>query len=386
MGFEQFRGENAHNGRMSKSVASGRGHLLELMLIVVAAALAIVPARPSWIESWYSTALYPRLQRVLTPLSNQVPFAILDPLVIVVSVAALIVLVRIARAGWRREFSVAGRWLLHLATGAAAIYVLFLLLWGFNYRRIQMSNRLVLDRPAPTETEVLQLGLTASGELNRLYEVAHQQPDAVSEAADAPLRDAFAAVQAALSDAPQAVPGLLKHSLLGPYFRWSGVDGMVNPFGLEVIANPDLLPFERPFVAAHEWGHLAGYADESEANLIGWLTCVRALPRHQYSAWLYLYWQVSGEVTGNGRARLNGALEEGPRRDIAAVIARLRAGQIPALQQASWQVYDKYLKANRVESGVRSYSEVITLLLRARFGPEWTPVRRAAPAPASSAP
>ena len=51
---------------------------------------------------------------------------------------------------------------------------------------------------------------------------------------------------------------------------------MINPFGLEVLVNPDLLPFERPFVAAHEWAHLAGYADESEASFVGWLTCMRA--------------------------------------------------------------------------------------------------------------
>src|SRR5690606_39996891 len=56
-----------------------------------------------------------------------------------------------------------------------------------------------------------------------------------------------------LADAPPAVPGRLKRSLLGFYFRWASIDGMVNPFGLEVLRNPDLLPFERPFVAAHEW-------------------------------------------------------------------------------------------------------------------------------------
>ena len=154
---------------------------------------------------------------------------------------------------------------------------------------------------------------------------------------------------------------------------------MVNPFGLEVIANPDLLPFERPFVAAHEWSHLAGYANEAEANFIGWLTCVRALPPHQYSGWLFLYWQINGEVNAQERTRLSAALAEGPRRDISAIVARLRRGEIPALQQASWQVYDKYLKANRVESGVRSYSEVVTLLLRARFERGWVPVRRPSP-------
>jgi len=86
-----------------------------------------------------------------------------------------------------------------------------------------------------------------------------------------------------LSDARQVEPGRLKHSLLGPYFRWTGVDGMVNPFGLEVIANPDLLPFERPMTIAHEWGHLAGLANEGEANLAGWLTCMRGSIADQYS-------------------------------------------------------------------------------------------------------
>ena len=67
------------------------------------------------------------------------------------------------------------------------------------------------------------------------------------------------------------MPGRLKRTLFGPYFRWTGVDGMVDPFGLEVLVNPDLLPWERPFVAAHEWAHLAGFADEAEASFVGWL-------------------------------------------------------------------------------------------------------------------
>ena len=33
-------------------------------------------------------------------------------------------------------------------------------------------------------------------------------------------------------------------------------------------------------------GPIAGYADESEANFISWLACVRASPAAQYSGWL----------------------------------------------------------------------------------------------------
>ncbi len=371
---------------MSKSVASRRSRAAEFALIVVAAALAAAPAPAAWIEAGYSMTVYPRLERALTPLSNRVPFALLDPLLFVVAGGALLVLVQAVRRAWRtRTIGDLARTFLHLMAVAAAIYIAFLMLWGFNYRRVPMPDRLVLDRAAPTAGQVLDLGMTAVSEMNNLYAAAHQQTPAAPEWQDAALRSAFADVQRALTDAPQIEPGRLKHSMLGPYFRWTGVDGMVNPFGLEVIANPDLLPFERPFVAAHEWAHLAGFANEAEANFFGWLTCVRALPRHQYSGWFYLYWQIAGEIRTPDRAKLNAALADGPRRDINAVVARLRRGEIPALQQASWQVYDTYLKANRVESGVRSYGEVVTLLLRARFAPGWVPVRRPAPATVSSA-
>jgi hypothetical protein len=215
--------------------------------------------------------------------------------------------------------------------------------------------------------------------MNRLHAAAHEAGWAGDEWRDESLLTAFAHVQRALSDAQPAVPGRLKRTLFGPYFRWTGVDGMINPFGLEVLANPDLLPYERPFVAAHEWAHLAGYADESEANFIAWLTGMHGGVPAQYSAWLFLYWQVSGEVSAADRARITDRLAAGPRRDVDAIVARLRRGRWPMLQVAGWAVYDQYLKANRIEEGVRNYDAVVDLILRARFDEGWTPVRKRAP-------
>jgi hypothetical protein len=346
-----------------------------LLIVIAAVAVGLVPLSARRVESWYSTGFYAHLQRSLTPVSNAVSFAFLDLVFVMLVIGVVVWMTRAVRRAWQtRRFSPLAHTAAHLLAAAAAVYILFLVAWGFNYRRVHMPERLVLDRAAPTSGQVIQLGLMAVGQMNSLYEAAHpKKAPVIPEWKEPALRSAFAEVQHALSDGPPAEPGRLKRSLLGPYFRWTGVDGMVNPFG-----NPDLLPFERPFVAAHEWGHLAGYADEAEANFIGWLTCIRASAADQYSGWFYLYWQISGEVNGQDRARLNAVLADGPRRDVNAVIARLRGGEIPALQRASWQVYDKYLKANRVEAGVRSYGEVVTLLLRARFAPGWTPVRRGA--------
>jgi hypothetical protein len=43
------------------------------------------------------------------------------------------------------------------------------------------------------------------------------------------------------------------------------------------------------------------------------------------------------------------------------------------IADAGWQVYDRYLKANRVEAGTRSYAEVVKLILGVRFGSDWVP-------------
>jgi len=350
-------------------------HAVKVGTIALSLVCALAPLSSSFVERWYSTGVYPHVQRLLTPLSNLVPFALFDLLTVGTVVVAVAVLVRaVGRARQARRWRPILATLLNIGTGVAAVYIVFLALWGFNYRRMPMTERLALDRAAPGSEAVVALGVQAVEQLNALHARAHEAGDEPPWL-DGRLRDAFGRVQEFLSDAPHAVPGRLKPTVYGPYFRWTSVDGMVNPFALEVIANPDLLPFERPFVAAHEWAHLAGYADESEANFVGWLTCVRAGPAAQYSGWMYLYWQLSGEVGAPDRARLAAALAPGPRRDIEAIVERLRRGQVPLLRRSSWMLYDQYLKANRVEAGIRSYGLVVTLLLRARFEEDWRPVR-----------
>lgn len=349
----------------------------QALLVVAAAGAALADIPAALVERWYSTGLYPFVQRALTPLSNLTPFAWLDILIIGGGAATLFAVIRTARTAWtsrRWGLLLAGGW--RLLVVAAVGYLVFLALWGFNYRRVTMSERLVLEGPPASTDAVVALGLEAVEQLNTLHGEAHRIGWRDDIWRDEPLRAAFTSAQQLLAEAPPAAVGRLKASVLSPYFRWASVDGMVNPFGLEVLGNPDLLPFERPFVIAHEWAHLAGYAHEAEANFVGFLTAVRGNAPARYSAWLFVYWQVASELGSEERAKVDGALANGPRRDLEAIVARVRRGQLPAIRRAGWAVYDQYLKANRVESGVRSYGEVLTLLVRARFDDGWTPVRR----------
>ena len=347
-----------------------------MALAALAAAVALAPIPSAWVDRWFWAGVYPPLQRTVTRITNLVPVAMFDLLLAAAALVVLVSLVQLVRAVARRQGAAmlvaAGR----LVFCGCVLYLWFAGLWGLNYRKSPLEATLAL-RPGPLDARAVPvLGQSAVERLNALHVAAHGRRAEEPEWRNPMLRRSFDATLSRLGRPSGIEPGRLKHSLIGPYFRWTGVDGMISPFTLEVLGNPDLLPFERPFVAAHEWSHLAGYADEAEASFVGWLACVRADQPSQYSAWLYLLWQIRAEVAPADRTALDKGLAEGPRADMTAIAERLRRGAAPALQRASWAAYDSYLKANRVEDGVRSYSRVLELLTRAQFDDEWRPTRR----------
>jgi Protein of unknown function (DUF3810) len=347
-----------------------RTHAWHAAVVLLAAGAALVPTPAGVVERLYSTGVYPIVQRALTSVSNRVPFALLDVLIAVVVCGWIAALVRdLARArgaGLRAAVAIVAR----TVVVAAALYLVFLIVWGFNYRRVPLADKLQFQSGGVSPDAARTLAATSVERANALYDRAHGGGERTE------LAGAFARAQRDLGGARLAVPGWPKSTLLDLYFRRAAVDGMTDPYFLETLVAGDLLPFERPFVVAHEWSHLAGYADEGEANFVGWLTCLRGSDGDQYSGWLFLYGEILGSVRPADRAEIAGRLAAGPRADRRAVADRVRRHVNPRVSAAGWRVYDRYLKANRVEAGVASYAEVVRLALGVRFGPDWTPLRK----------
>jgi hypothetical protein len=57
-------------------------------------------------------------------------------------------------------------------------------------------------------------------------------------------------------------------------------------------------------------------------------------------------------------------LAPGPLHDLRAIAARYER-VVPAVRDAAWRTYDRYLKSNRVPEGVASYDEVLVLVIGA---------------------
>jgi hypothetical protein len=337
-----------------------------LTLIVAAVAAALVPLPAALVERAYSTGVYPPVQRALTAVSNQVALALFDAVLGIVLVAwigpTLVDALRVRRlGGWR----VAGRAGLRTATIASVMYLAFLTAWGFNYRRVPIVEKVRFDDRAITVHAARELAVRSARELNALFERRSADAEdtaAVTQSVDASLAPAFSSALEAIGS-PAARPARPKRTLLDPYFRSAGVDGMTDPFFLETLVASDLLPVERPFVVAHEWSHLGGFADEGEANFIGWLTCLRGSAAVQYSGWLFLYREVVSGLPARDRDVVARELASGPRADLEAIAARLRRHIKPRVAAAGWKVYDAYLKANRIDAGAASYAEVVRLVL-----------------------
>lgn len=347
-----------------------------LAVIAAAASTAALPMPPVIVERTYSAGVYPVAQAWITHVSNLVPVALFDLMVVAVAGAWIALGLRdiTTKPSRLRALASIG---LRTAIWAAVVYLLFVCVWGLNYRRVPLARRLPFDASRVTLDAARDLAIRAVGELNALYAPAHAEStdDGSASAVDSALAVAFARAQRDLGAARLAAPARPKRTILDLYFQRAGVSGMTDPFFLETLIATDLLPVERPFVVAHEWSHLAGITDEGEANFVGWLTCVRGTPPQRYSGWLFLFGELSRAMRSGDRIAVGAGLAPGPREDLRAVARRIQEHVNPRVAAAGWRAYDQYLKANRVERGAASYAEVVKLVLGVRFDEAWVPQR-----------
>lgn len=339
---------------------------LWFLFTVVAAALAFGPV-PAWaIERFFSRGAFPVLQGAVTFLTNLVPFAVLDVMIVAAVSVVLFRVVQLTRVALTDDVvDAAWEGVKRALRFAAFVTIVFLVAWGLNYRRIPLQS-VVGDAPAPSvaalTAAIADSNVLAASLRRRLGTTAESNLpyDVIAERLRTPMTEALSAVgRPALG-----TPGRPKYSLiLTPFFRWAGVNGMVNPLALESIVDPGLLPVERPFVLAHEWAHLAGMADEAEASAVGWLACMKGSPALAYSASLYLIAEAAGGLPPAARRTALAGLEDGVKADLTQIANRALREQKPRVQRAATKVYDEYLRANQVEDGAASYGRAVRLIL-----------------------
>lgn len=334
----------------------------------IIALLAFFVPIPAWvIDDFYSRDMYRWLQSWVTYCTNILPIAVLDILLIAVFFAVGYRTIRLYHV-LRQRGVIDALWeaVRRLLRGVSIIVILFLWAWGFNYRRVPLEQAVPGAAGVRLTADSLQTAFADAASLAaRLRPIAESEGNFHTIAIE--LKAPMNAALRSLNREPLDTPSHAKYSLiLSPFFTSAGITGMMNPFGHETIVLPDLLPYERPFVLAHEWGHLSGHGDEAEASAIGWLACMKGGPVLAYSASMYLIQETAAALPDEIRQNLFAKLDPGVRGDLDAIADRMRKGR-PSIQRTASRVYDEYLRANRVADGTASYARALRLILSPAF-------------------
>jgi uncharacterized membrane protein len=302
-----------------------------LLAALFALALIFAPVPPMIVEEFYSRDMYPWLQDVFTGATNFIPLALLDAMLIGLALAFVLRVRRLFYVARQRGI-IDAIWeaIRRIVRLAGLVTILFFWAWGFNYRRQPLEATLPERQAARPAVDVIEGAvIDASSLAARLRPFVTNGPELSYADLETRLKGPLNAALKQLGRLPLSRPARPKYSLvLTPFFSWAGMTGMVNPLGLETIVHPDLLPFERPFVLAHEWAHLSGHADEAEAKAIGWLACMKGGNELAYSASLYLIVEANASLPEERRKVLLPRLDSAVRSDIDVITRRARQEQL----------------------------------------------------------
>jgi hypothetical protein len=350
-----------------------RPYLFELIAVLAVLAVKFLTPPPPWIEAHYSNGLYPPIDTAVRAVTAPLPFTLGDVLLF----AALIGLVvwwigALRRAPRGRRLARVGRLALRTLAFAAVIFVWFAVSWAFNYSRVPLADKIPLHLERTNEDAVNAFADHVVDELNRNVAAAHKEHPTDLEAAQT-LLPRFNRVIERLGDRATFAPPRIKPTIFQRLFEMTATTGFSDPWTHEVNLDASSFFYERPAIYAHEWAHISGFADESEANLISALACTTsndALLR--YSGWI-LTWENLGS-----KVHFKRKLKRQAYNDLRAIRARFLKNVRPEVERVSRNAYDSYLKANRVKAGFNSYQLFVRWLTAADFDRDGLPIVRPA--------
>jgi hypothetical protein len=355
--------------RQANGTYKKRLKLRWITILVLAIAwffLMLLADHPNLVEHYYSNGLYTVICRVFHPVYNVFPFSIGDLLYIVVAGYMLYAFIRLIRLSIKREWRSVWMFLLGLAISVQTFILVFYLFWGMNYYRPSAAERLALPNSGYSIADLRSV-------TSMLIDSANACRSRIS---DADLRQdnkniyttAIKAVSV-LSDGSVNFrtysPGI-KPSLLTPLINYMGTSGYYNPFTAEAQINYRMPVFLRPFVACHEMSHQMGYAPEDEANFAGFLAGIQSGDRLlRYSA----YYQGVQEFMFAMRQEDSLARKELKKRISPLVLNDFKKereywfsyeGKVEVLSSF---FYDNFLKVNNQPQGLRTYNQMIWLVM-----------------------
>ncbi len=331
--------------------------------------IKVISFFPRFVETYYSNGIYRTISALQRLLFGWIPFSIGDFFYAAMVLWLLYYIARFTRKLFRRKL-VKEDWLNALKSTTSFllwVYVLFNGLWGLNYDRLPMDDRMGIKTGRYSVEELYQVMNQLTIKLNALDSAAvinrndlHHKKNLFRESVKA-----YAHIEKQYGflcyDFPSVKPSI--YSYAGNYL---GFSGYYNPFTGEAQVNTLVPAFIRPFVTCHEIGHQLGFAKENEANFAGFLSA-REAPNaaFRYSVYFDMYAYGLNELFLRDSVLakvIHQQLSEPVQKDYAALRSFFAQYRNP-LEPVIRNLYGEYLKANQQPAGMKSYNQVVAMLV-----------------------
>ncbi len=312
---------------------------------------------PPVTEKWYSQKIYPLVAKIISPVSSRIPVS-LDDLFYILLIFAFLALI-ILLIFRKISLKLTGKIILNVL---AATYILFYVLWGFNYFRNDLYQRLNLSRHEPdTKKFVTQLNKLVD-ETNKSW-ISFEKWD--KKEVDLAVEKSYQKLAPVLKISYPAGKRRAKPITVSWFFAQAGISGYYGPFFNEVHVNSYILPVEYPFILAHEKAHQFGITNEAEANFYAWLVCTKSKSKQlQYSANLHVlqYFLYQGYQLEE-YPEIIAKLDKKVKQDLQIIREHWMNMRNEKIDEAASKVNDFYLKTNKIKEGVKEYSGVVKFVM-----------------------
>ena len=311
------------------------------------------------LAEWYMSVCYPVVATVFSFVTRWIPFSLLDVLVIVaiimfVGSIVLMCMKRLSFRCWAKVFLLSVMW----------IAVWFYLSWSMGYFRHGFHERFSVEQPKEDRDFFEAFVLQYIDSLNNAY-IAEPTFDVkeVNEEIESMYEKHHDLLRLHYPNGWRRT----KKTIAEPLMTRMGVAGYFGPFFNEVHVNNYSPPITYPYTLAHEKAHQFGIASEAECNLYATVICTSSShPLVRYSGYL----QTTSFLLSNLRKISPDKYKEivekiNPRiiADYQAIQEHWQKGINPTMSAMQNKVYDAYLKSNKQQSGILSYSEMTGLLV-----------------------
>ncbi len=340
--------------------------LIALSIVPQIVLVKIIGSFPGFVETYYSTGLYPIISKIARYVFGWIPFSVGD---LIYSIAAVF-LIRFLIKELPQLFKKPMVLLRECLVVISVLYALFHMLWGFNYYRLPLHEKLHLSE------------LYTQEELYHYTNYLIQQSNAIHKQLSA---DSTAMIKIPYSKEEiykkslegyqklsQQYPDLklqaqsIKTSLYSTGLTYMGYGGYLNPFTNEAQVNGLQINYRYPIVSCHEQAHQIGYSAENEANFIGFLAATHNTDKYfQYSGYLYVLRYALAAVKRKSPEQfevLKKQLYPGIIKNYIQVDTFWKKHKTKA-EPYFKKTFNSFLKANNQKKGIKSYSYVVALLV-----------------------